>query len=82
MIPGLDQISATKPADWRYRWRTTRTDTGWQAEVQAGYADSAWRPTGACPCWTGKGDTERAALDRAVSGAIHYWTRGSAGLYG
>jgi len=82
MLDPLNTLGATKAADWRYRWRTLRADTGWQAEVQAGYADAAWRPTGACPRWTGKGDTEQAALDNAVSAAVHYWTRGSAGLHG
>lgn len=79
-VPGLDAIAATMPSDWRYRWGTTCTDSGWSAVVQAGYADERWRTTGACPTWGGTGATEREALAEAVASAVHYWTLGRSGL--
>lgn len=79
-VADLDAIAATKACDWRYRWRSRPTPRGWAAEVQAGYADQSWRPTGACPLWGGHGETEAEALADAVSSAIQYWTIGHAGL--
>ncbi|MBY0306671.1 MAG: hypothetical protein K2W86_16155 [Sphingomonas sp.] len=79
-MPELDEIAATMPPDWRYRWRTTHTADGWSADVQAGYADERWRTTGACPRWGGTGATEREALAEAVDSAVHYWTLGRSGL--
>lgn len=80
MIAALEAIAATMPADWRYRWRTRPTTRGWSAEVQAGYADAQWRPTGACPLWGGTGPTEEAALIDAIASALQYWHQGHAGL--
>lgn len=80
MIAELEAIAATKAADWRYRWRCRRTANGWKADVQAGYADERWRPTGAFPWWGGSGATEAEALAAAIASAIQYWTLGHAGL--
>lgn len=60
---------------WRYRWRTNQQDGQWHAEVQAGYADEDWKPTGACPRWGSTGSTEAEALERAVGFALSYWLR-------
>lgn len=61
---------------WRYRWRTWCDAGRWHAEVQAGYADDDWKPTGAFPLWGGSGADEITALAEAVYSAVNYWKLG------
>jgi len=52
-----------------FEWRTEPRAVGWYAEVRAGHAPGV----GARPCWTGTGETESRALERAAAGAAYFW---------
>lgn len=69
-----DLDAACRERGLRYRWRTWQEDGMWHAEVQAGYADADWRPTGACPRWGGTGATEAEAMRSPVDAAFDHWT--------
>ncbi len=68
MTPSLTALAAITKLD-RRSYRVTRTATGWEATVTAGYSD------GACPMWVGEGPTREAAIERAASAALDYWSR-------
>lgn len=71
LTPSLTALAAIAKLD-RRSYRATRTATGWQATVTAGYSD------GACPVWVAEGETREAAIERAAATALDYWSRPSA----
>ena len=52
-----------------FDWRTTREGAGWRADLRAGHGPAH----GARPWWSGSGETEALALERAAAGAAYFW---------
>ena len=66
-LDALYQLADAAPG-FRFQWRTRRTGTGWEADVQSGYLQ------GPTPRWVAVNASEIAAIDRAAGGAFDYWT--------